>query len=416
LAVLDEVRLVKVHQQFDAVELSDPAGELHRQLPVLDRAIAPGARIAIACGSRGIDRLPLIVKELAVYIRGKGGHAFIVPAMGSHGGATAEGQREVLRLNGITPDSVGASVQACMDVVELPRRGLAHRIFMDRLAYESDGVILINRIKAHTDFHGRYESGLVKMSVVGLGKLEGATAVHDFGVEGLRDMVAPAAEQILATGRILAGIALVENAFHKTRALRVLPAGDILREEPALLQLSKEGMAALPCRAIDVLILDRMGKNISGVGIDPNITGRIGVAGQSDPEGAQVTSMVVCDLTSESHGNAIGVGLADVITERLHQKIDWADTYRNVITSSFLERGKMPIVAASDRAAFDVALRSCGHIPPGRERIVRIHDTLRLDICYVSAAIAEELRGSRISVEDTAIPMFDSSGTLTEFK
>jgi hypothetical protein len=409
-------RLFRMRQEFERNELADPVAALRDELLRLDGRIAVGARIAIACGSRGIDNVGAIVKEIAAFVRSKGAQPFIVPAMGSHGGATAEGQQEVLRLNGISEETTRAPIDAVMDVVELPQGPLPHRIFMGRRAYDSDGVILINRIKSHTDFHGRYESGLMKMAVIGLGKLEGATAIHDFGIEGLRDMVAPAARQVFATGKILGGIGLVENAFHKTMIVRALTADEIADEEPRLLQTSKAAMPTLPVAAFDVLVIDRMGKNISGVGIDPNITGRVGVRGQEDSSGPQVTAMMVADLTEESHGNAIGVGLADVITRRLYDKVDWAETYRNVITSSFLERGKTPIVAESDRDAFDIARRSCGHIPPGRERIARILDTAHLETLHVSRAIADELRGSpRFSVAAADANLFDGSGTLVPF-
>ena len=216
---------------------------------------------------------------------------------------------------------------------------------MDRHAHESDGVILINRIKPHTDFHGRYESGLMKMALIGLGKLEGARAVHDFGLVGLRELIAPGAAQVLSTGKILAGIGVVENAFHQTLHVEVLTADAIAREEPRLLALARRHMPRLPVDDVDVLVVDRMGKDISGVGIDPNITGRIGVGGERDAAAPRIGAMMVCDLTPQTHGNAIGVGLADVITRRLFAKIDYDATYGNVMTSSFLERGKIPVVA-----------------------------------------------------------------------
>jgi hypothetical protein len=308
-------------------------------------------------------------------------------------------------------------------VVELPQGALPHRIFMDRSAHESDGVILINRIKPHTDYHGRYESGLMKMALIGFGKLEGALAVHDFGVDGLRNMIGRGASQVLATGKILAGIGLVENAFHHTMMVRVLKADEIADHEPALLRAATQNMPSLPADAIDVLVIDQMGKNISGVGIDPNITGRIGVRGQNDPPKPLIKSIMVSDLTDVSHGNAIGVGLADVITRRLYDKIERTEMYRNVVTSSFLERGKIPIVADSDREAFDIALRGCGHIPAGQERIIRILDTLQLEEMYVSDAIAKELRTSpRVEVlrpgsgaDRGGAELFDAAGRLTAF-
>jgi len=307
-------------------------------------------------------------------------------------------------------------VRSSMDAVEVASAGLPMRVYMDRQVHDADGAILINRIKPHTDFHGRYESGLMKMALIGLGKLEGARAVHDFGIYGLRELIEPGATHVLATGKILAGIGLVENAFHQTLHIELLKAGQIAREEPRLLALAKRHMPSLPASRIDVLVVDRMGKNISGVGIDPNITGRIGVAGQHDESAPQVSAIMVCDLTNETHGNAIGVGLADVITRRLFAKIDYPSTYANVITSSFLERGKIPVVAETDREAFTMALRTCGHVPEGRERIVRILDTLHLEDGYVSAPLLSEL-STRESIEtlDTGADLFTENGDLTPF-
>ncbi len=413
---MPQFQLVKIRQRFDRARLQDPRATLRAQLPALDAVIRTGARIAIAAGSRGIDNLALVVTEISDYLKARGARPFVVPAMGSHGGATAEGQAEILKLYGIADATIGAPVRSSMDVVELPRGALSFRIFMDRHAHESDGVILVNRIKPHTDFHGRYESGLMKMALIGLGKLEGASAVHDFGIHGLRELIAPGAAQVLATGKILAGVGLVENAFHETLHVELLDAAAIPREEPRLLALAKRHMPRLPVNDVDVLVVDRMGKDISGVGIDPNITGRIGVAGERDAGAPRVGAMMVCELTAQTHGNAIGVGLADVITRRLFAGIDYEATYGNVITSSFLERGKIPVVAETDREAFDIALRSCGHVPHGRERIVRILDTLHLEEVYVSTAIVEEIsERDDVEVIGTGAELFDEAGRLTAF-
>jgi hypothetical protein len=409
-------QVIKIRQRFEANELRDPRATLELELARLDTVIRPGARIAIGVGSRGISNLSVLVKAVSDFVKARGANPFIVPAMGSHGGATADGQREVLRLNGVSEELIGAPVHASMDVVELPQGALQHRIFMDRHAHESDGVILINRIKPHTDYHGRYESGLMKMALVGLGKLEGALAIHDFGIYGLRELIAPGATQVLSNGKILAGIGLVENASHKTMMVKVLKASEIAAEEPKLLAAAVANMPKLPIDDIDVLIVDRMGKDISGVGIDPNITGRIGVRGQQDAVSQRIKAIVVTDLTDASHGNAIGVGLADVITRRLYDKIDRGDTYRNVVTSSFLERGKIPLVADSDREAFEMALRSCGHVPAGKERVIRILDTLNLGEMYVSRSVADELRDRpTIEVSKNDADLFGADGTLTPF-
>src|SRR5688572_11587185 len=413
---MPQVQLVKIRQRFDRRRLNDPGGAARAHLSALDAAIRPGMRIAIAAGSRGIDNLALVVKEISNGIQARGAQSFVVPAMGSHGGATAEGQTAILKSYGMTDATIGVPLRASMDVVELPRGDLPIRIFMDRHAHESDGVILVNRIKPHTDFHGLYESGLMKMALIGLGKLEGASAVHDFGIYGLRELIAPGAAQVLSTGKILAGVALVENAFHETLHVELLDAAAIPREEPRLLALAKGHMPRLPVADVDVLVVDRMGKDISGVGIDPNITGRIGVAGEHDAAAPRVGAMMVCELTAQTHGNAIGVGLADVITRRLFAGIDYDATYANVVTSSFLERGKIPVVAETDRDAFDIALRSCGHVPTGHERIVRILDTLHLEEVYVSAAIADGISEREdIEVIGAGAALFDGTGRLTPF-
>jgi hypothetical protein len=410
------MRLSKIRQQFERHALRDPITAVREQLARLDDLIQPRSRIAIAVGSRGVNHLPSIASEVVAHVKRRGAQPFIVPAMGSHGGATAEGQAEVLSAYGISEQTVHAPVRATMEVVELKKGDLPISVFMDRYAYESDGVILINRVKPHTDFHGRYESGLMKMALIGLGKREGALAVHRFGVFGLRELIAPGARRVLAEGKILGAVGLVEDAYHGTMVVKVLKANEIADEEPGLLELARKNMPRLPVKAIDVLVIDRMGKEISGVGMDPNITGRLGVNGEHDPTAPQIGAMVVCDLTEQSNGNAIGVGLADVITRRLYDKIERHATYANVITSSFLERGKIPVAVDSDREAFEVALRGCGQASNGRERALRIRDTLHLEDLYVSAAVLDELRGAPgIDVLERDAEMFDTAGSLTKF-
>jgi hypothetical protein len=411
-----DVRLSKIRQRFAANGFDNPIAQLREQLARLDRCVRPRAHIAVAVGSRGIDNLASFVKETAAYVKSRGAEPFIVPAMGSHGGATAAGQAAVLSTYGVTDQTVHAPLRASMDVVELPNGDLPFRVFMDRHAHQSDGVILINRIKPHTDYHGCYESGLMKMALIGLGKQEGALAVHRFGVRGLRELIGPGARHVLATGKILGGIGLVEDAYHRTMAVKVLMAEEIPDEEPTLLELARNNMPRLPVNVVDVLVIDRMGKEISGVGMDPNITGRIGVDGERDPGAPRVGAMIVCDLTDHSRGNAIGVGLADVITRRLYDKIERGATYANVITSGFLERGKIPVAAASDREAFEIALRVCGPVSNGRERIVRILDTLHLEDVYVSPSILDELRNTpSVELIEQEKDLFDDSGSLTPF-
>jgi hypothetical protein len=278
---------------------------------------------------------------------------------------------------------------------------------MDRLAFESDGILLINRIKPHTDFHGPYESGLVKMSVIGLGKERQAVAMHDFGVHGLRDLVPKAAARILNLGKIIGGLAIVENAYDETAHIEFVPAHQILAREPALLDEARKNMPRLPVDDIDVLIVDELGKNISGSGMDTNIIGRIRIPGEPEPPAPRIRSIMVDDLTPESHGNATGLGLADLITRRFHQKIDFAATYRNIITSSFLERGKMPVIAENAKEAYRIARRTCGVISPDAERIIRIRNTLHISEIYISRALARDLsHHPEISISPDPHPTF----------
>jgi hypothetical protein len=410
------LQLTKIRQRFERPLLPDVPSALAQELDKVKPAIVPGAKLAVAVGSRGIAGIADVVKTTVEVVQGWGAVPFIVPAMGSHGGATAQGQVEVLASYGITEASVGAPIRSSMDTVELTAGDDLNRVYMDRYAYESDGIILINRIKPHTDFHGSYESGLVKMSVIGLGKHAQALEMHSFGVHGLRDLVPSTAARILATGKVLFGLAIVENSYDETMLLRALKAGEIMAEEPRLLEIARANMPRLPADEIDVLIVDRLGKDISGCGMDTNIIGRLMIRGEDEPSSPRIKTIVVTDVTAASHGNALGTGLADVITQRLFDKIDLPATYENIVTSAFLERGKIPVIAENDATAFAYALRGCGRIPRGTERVVRIQDTLHLAEVCVSRAVLDEI-GARADVEvlGEAVDLFDTQGDLFPF-
>jgi hypothetical protein len=303
-----------------------------------------------------------------------------------------------------------------MQVVELSRENNPNPVFMDKYAHESDGVILINKIKPHTDFQSTFESGLVKMSVIGLGKEHGAAAIHHFGVYGLTDLISQTAEVIFRTGKILGGMALIENANDKIMMVKAIEGKNIIAQEPELLEIARANRPALPSGLIDVLLIDRMGKNISGVGIDTNIIGRIKIYGQPEPEKPKIRSIMVSDLTDESHGNAIGIGLADVITRKLYEKINFETTNKNVVTSSFLERGKIPFIAESDYEAMQLALRNCGVVKYGTERIIRIKDTLHLSELYISDVILHELKDNpQIERTGKKTNIFNSQNDLNPF-
>ena len=409
-------QLTKIKQKFRDNSLVNINEEVSKELLKLRPLIKPGANIAIAVGSRGIKNLVLIVKEVAAFIKENKARPFIIPAMGSHGDATAEGQEEILVAYGITEKTVGAPVRSSMEVVELSQGDSPVPVFMDKHAYESDGVILINRIKPHTDYRGKYESGLIKMSVIGLGKEKQASAIHRYGVHGLTVLIPLAAKKILSTGKILGGIALVENAYDNTMIVNALKANEFFEMEPALLDVARDNMPALPIDNIDLLIIDQMGKDISGVGIDTNIIGRIKITGQADPVKPYIKAIVLLDLTDSSHGNAIGVGLSDVITKKLYDKINFPSTYTNVITSSFLERAKIPIIANTDKEAFEIALRSCGYLKEGKEKIIRIKDTLHLDEIYISQSILNSIKSSEgIEYIEENVSLFNNENEFIPF-
>ncbi len=413
---MKEYQLIKVRNHFPDNSLTDVKKACRQELKKLSGIITRNSSIAIGVGSRGIDNLEIIVRETVDFVKEQGGNPFIIPAMGSHGGATAHGQEEVLAGYGITENNIGALIRSDMETIRPPGIKSGNHIFMDKLAYESDGIILINKIQPHTDFNAEYESGLVKMAVIGLGKEHGAKAIHDFGVHGLVNLIPSLAKIIFDTGKILAGIALVENAYDKTMMIRAIPGNKIIKEEPDLLNTARSHRPELPVNDIDLLLIDEMGKDISGVGMDTHVLGRIRIYGQPEPENPKIKSVVVHDLTDQSHGNAIGVGLADVITRKLFNKIDFEKTYKNVSTSSFLERGKIPIVAENDLEALCLALRNCGSIKPGKERIIRLKNTRHLDELYISDAIHHEIKDNpRIETTGEKVKVFRSDKTLYPF-
>ena len=361
-----------VRQRFAAGKLTDVTGALRAELARC--SIGAGKRIAIAVGSRGIANLPAIVHEVADWVRAQGSEPFIVPAMGSHAGATADGQRQLLDKFGIT----GAPIRSTMEVVPLGANA-----FMDRYAFDSDGVIVINRVKPHTSFHGQYESGLMKMLAIGLGKHTGAAAIHRLGVRGLREEMPVAARQVLATGKILFGVAIVENAYDETMTLAAIPAAAIPAREPALLKLAYENMPQLPVEDVDVLVVDEIGKEFSGTGMDTNVIGRLRIAGEGEPASPRIKRIVVRDVRGES---AYGIGLADVTTRRLVDRANWQVTQTNVATSGFIERGKVPAVVDTDEQAIEWAL-------PAGPRVLRIPNTLHLEWLLVSESIRQEIAG-----------------------
>ena len=409
---------IRIH--VDAPRVDDVAAATDATLASAAVTLEPGSEVAIACGSRGIADLPTVVARVAAWVRACGATPFIVPAMGSHGGATAQGQRAVLEAYGLGDPAIGAAIRSSMDVVELPQGASPVRVFTDATAASAGATIVVNRVKPHTDFSGPYESGLMKMIAIGLGKRVQAEALHAYGVRGLRDLMPLAATEVLRSSNVVLGVGIVENALDATLAVEAIPAARIPNEEPRLLALAREHAPALPVDRLDVLLVDRMGKDVSGVGMDTNVIGRLLIAGQAEPQRPSIAMIACSELTPASHGNACGMGLADVVTEAFAAAVDHDVTRTNVVTSGFLLRGKLPMVAADDREAWEWCLRGAGVVDAAAVRAARIVDTLHTSELWVTDAVLDELqrdeaRARRLDVLDRDLVLHATDGRLRPF-
>lgn len=407
-------KMVTVRQLLDHSHI-DPADlpELVRtELEPMRGRIRPGMSVAITCGSRGVCNIAVITRAIVDFVKSCGGQPFVFPAMGSHGGATAEGQREILRGYGVTEETMDCPIRATMEVVQVGETEEGMPVFVDRYAYEADGIILCGRVKAHTAFRGPYESGILKMSVIGLGKQHGAEHVHQDGFSDLGRLLPMIARVVFDKTKILGAVAVAENAFDQTCIVEGLLKEEIFEKEPDILRRAKERLGRIFFDDIDVLVVDRLGKDISGDGMDPNITGRFAVPYMESEK--KVQHIAVLDLTEETHGNCNGLGLADVTTRRLVEKIDVDCTYPNVVTSTVLCTPKIPLFAHSDRACIQIALKTCNYIDRENPRIVHIKDTMRLEEIEISQAMLEEARANehiQILGEPHDWP-FDEEGNL----
>ena len=358
------------------------------------------------------------MRSLVEILKSAGAKPFLVPAMGSHGGATAEGQVEILRSLGVTEESVGAEIRSSMEVVEIGETESGVPIFMDRIASEADGVVVVGRIKQHTDFRSGVESGLLKMASIGLGKHAQALALHAYGVKGIRDYMVEAGGAVFASGKVLFGVGIVENAYEETAMVEAIPPERVTEREKELLEESANLMPRLPVSDVDVLFVDELGKNFSGTGMDTNIVGRFRILGVEEPQSPNVKYLIVGDVSEASHGNALGIGLADFTTRRLFEKVDYEAMNQNVLTSTFVERAKIPMVMENDRAALEAAVRCNWGVEPESTRFVRIPNTLHLRYAYLSENLLDEAlaNGNVEVVEDAAELAFDESGNLTSFE
>lgn len=387
-------RMVKVRQNFHAPEIEDVAAAVQQAISdadVLPR-IAAGDRVAVAVGSRGIADIPILTREVVRAVKSVGGQPFIIPTMGSHGGATAEGQLDVLKQLGVTEQSVEAPILSSMDVIEVGRLDNGLPVFTDKHAYEADKVIVINRIKPHTAFRGPVESGLMKMITIGLGKQKGADAAHAYSFRYMAEHVPQMAKITLAKVPIIFGLGSIENAYDRPAKIVAVPAEKLEAVEPELLLEAKSLMPKIMFNPMDVLIVDEIGKDISGDGMDPNITGRYATPYASG--GPDVARIVVLGLTEKTHGNANGIGLADVTTRRVYDETTPEYGYANALTSTVVGVVKMPMVLETEKQAVKAAIKTCNAFDLEKARIVRIHNTLHLEEIYISESLLEEAKSN----------------------
>ena len=383
-------RWALVRHRMDAAEVGNVAAAVAEALEPVRAAVRPGARVCLAIGSRGIDRIDEVVRAAVAWFRAAGCEVFAVPAMGSHGGATAEGQLEVLASYGMTPESIGCEIRSSMETVDLGevRPGVA--VFVDRNAYEgADLIVPINRVKPHTDFTGEIESGLMKMISIGLGKQRGADTFHRQGFATFHELIPAVAEFTVSKVNIPFGLALIENGYARLWSIEAVTAGRMRERETELLVAARDRMARLPLSSIDVLVLDYIGKDISGLGMDSNVVGRY----YAGPTGAgpSIQRIVVRDLTEETEGNAVGIGMADVVLRRAAEKMDTRKTYMNCITAKTPEGARVALTVDTDRQALTVAIACCLKVEPPDTRIVRIRDTKHLELLYVSEPALDEV-------------------------
>jgi hypothetical protein len=413
-------KFVPIVQNFPRLGLPDVSQSVCAELQRanLDAALRPGSRIAIAVGSRGISNIAEIARATVAYFRAKGLDPIIVPAMGSHGGATPEGQREVLARYRITEQEAGCPVISSLDVISLGTTADGIETCVDATASTCDAIFLINRVKWHTSFEGRVESGLMKMCAIGLGKARGAQMYHVHATRiGMGKVVESVARHVLASSKILGGLAIVEDAYHQPAKVAAIAAAAIEAEEEKLLSLARSWMPRIPFDDVDVLILDEIGKNISGTGMDSKVVNRHPHGNVNLwPWAPKIRRIYVRDLSESTHGNANGLGMADLISERMYQKIDWNSTEVNALTASNLNIIRTPRRAPSDKSALELLARTVGRFEPEEVTYVRLRNTLELARFWASEnLVSGKSLPERVSVAGPGVECrFDQDGYLVD--
>jgi hypothetical protein len=410
--------LARVRQSIPQPRLDDVPGTVRKRIleSRLCERVPPGGAIAVGIGSRGVHGIAVIARSIVDTLKSMKYRPFIVAAMGSHGGATSDGQRALLAGYGVTEDAMGVPVRTEMDTLALGTNPVGLPIYFDRNAYEADGIVLANRVKPHTDFHAVHESGVLKMLVIGLGKREGASQVHKLGLRGMKEVLPAVGKFLVENTKFALGLAILENADDATADIVAIEPENIGAVEPGLLERARSLMGRLPFDQIDVLVVGELGKNYSGAGMDPNVIGRLLVETQPDFERPKVTRLVVLDVSEESHGNIVGVGFADLTTDRLVSKLD-AESFRiNVLTSCFLERARIPITLPTDRDVLQAALETCWRINPAQARMVVIPNTLEVKTMWVTRPLEAEVAAHpHLTLESDFLPIpLTSDGWLEQ--
>ena len=419
--ILDNIKLpqiMKVSQTFDNTKLDDVEGDLNQKLidkNIKDK-IKPGMKIAITGGSRGISFYKELMKTIVSFVKKCGATPFIIPSMGSHGGGTSEGQENMLKKLGITKESVGCEIISSMDVVEVGRTSKDLPVYIDKNAANADGIILLNRVKLHTSFRGKYESGLIKMMAIGLAKRKGADMTHFLRYENMAENLVEVGKIALNNLNIICGVASIENGYNEVADLFVLNKDEILQEEPKILEKSKRLMPRIYLDDIDVLIVNEIGKNISGTGVDTNIVGRFHTNAASG--GPNTVKLGFLDISEKSGGNGNGMGLADFVSKKFFRKIDFESTYINAITSTEPNSVKLPLVLDNDKYVFQGCVKLCGVKNIQDIKLVIINNTKELDEIYMSkSAFENTVDKSKVKKESELFDIpFDEEGNLDLYR
>ena len=410
-------RFVRVRQTFNDAHVTDLEGTIATEFKKFANVDLVGQRVAVAIGSRGIHPQPEVAQAVIRELKAAGADVIVVPAMGSHGGGTAEGQHGILLNYGMDEDFLGAPIYASMDVVQVGELDNGCPVYCDRIAFEADYIVPCNRVKPHTDFRGQHESGLIKMLAIGLAKHAGAEAIHQQGFENFHEVIPAAGKVFLENTKTLFGIAIVENAYDQLLHVELVPRDSFFERDAALLELAKQNIPRMLFESADVLVVDEIGKNISGGGMDPNATGRPSTGLPGFDTGPKFSQIVVRDLTDATHGNATGLGCADVTTQRVVGKMDWSMTYVNIVTSGIISGAKLPLVADTDQQAIAIALRGCARVEPEDAKVVRIRNTLELAEIWMTETMLEQIDAhpNMEVIGEPVAAQFDADGAMLDF-